>query len=88
MLRCVAALTNSEVSKERIAFVLEGGRFLEKEREINSRSKWSSSFGYPHRIVIFLIFLLTDITDIHFQMFFAVFEQMIASFLSIIAVEI
>lgn len=53
MLRCVAALTNPEVSKEGIAFVLESGRFLEKERGINSRSKWSSSLGYLHRIVGF-----------------------------------
>jgi hypothetical protein len=88
MLRCVATLINPEISKERIAFVLECGRFLEKEPDINNKSKWSSSFGHPHRTVVFKLFLITDITDIHFQMFFGVFEQMIAFFLSIIAVEI
>lgn len=44
MLRCVAALTIPEVSKEGIAFVSESGRFLPKERGINSRSKCSSYF--------------------------------------------
>ena len=52
MLRCVAALTNPEVSKECITFVLEDGRFLVKERGINGRSK-CSSFGYPHHIMVF-----------------------------------
>jgi hypothetical protein len=53
MLRCVAVLTNPDVSKERIAFVFEGGRFLAKERGINSSPKWFSSFEYLHCTMFF-----------------------------------